>query len=135
MTGSGWVSVVHYLAQIPPRMRRRHARHFLRRPLRHDPSADVAALRAEVNDPVGGFDHVQVVLDHDHGVTRVHQAVQADQQLFDVGGVQARGRLVEDVDVVLASLDLAQLMRQLDTLRLPAGELGRRVAQFEVAQP
>jgi cell division septum initiation protein DivIVA len=55
-------------------------------------------------------------------------------QLLDVGGVHARRRLVEDVEVVRAALQLPQLVRQLDALRFPAGELRRRVAQLEVAQ-
>jgi hypothetical protein len=33
----------------------------------------IAALRAQVDDPVGGLDHVQVVLDDDHGVAVVAQ--------------------------------------------------------------
>lgn len=36
------------------------------------PPACVPALRAEVDDPVGLGDNVQVVLDDDHRVARVH---------------------------------------------------------------
>src|SRR5438034_6442980 len=44
---------------------RRVRRHLLGRPGGHDPAAGVAALRPQVDDPVGCLHHVQVVLD-DH---------------------------------------------------------------------
>ena len=68
-----------------------------RRTLGHDPAAAVAALGAQVDDPVRLGDHVQVVLDDHHRVARVHQPVQHPDQLLHVGHVQADGRLVEDV--------------------------------------
>ena len=46
-----------------------------------------------------------------------------------IGQVRAGRRLVEDVEIVPASLDLAQLVRQLDALRLAAREVRGRVAQ------
>ena len=71
-----------------------------------------------------------MVLDHHDRVARVHQAVQAVQQPLNVGQVQAGGRLVQDIEVVAAALDLAQLVRQLDPLRLAAGERGRGLAEL-----
>jgi hypothetical protein len=71
---------------------------------------------------VGGLDHVQVVLDDDHRVPGLHQPVQAVQQLLDVGQVQARRRLVQDVN---------GMPPRLDPLRLAAGELGGRVTQLQ----
>ena len=55
--------------------------HGLGRPLRHDPPAGLARLRPQVDDPVGRLDHVQVVLDHDHRVAQVDQAVEHVEQL------------------------------------------------------
>src|SRR4029450_11682933 len=52
----------------------------LRRALGHDLAAAVAALGAEVEYPVGRLDHVQVVLDHDHRVAGVDQAVEEPEQ-------------------------------------------------------
>ena len=101
-------------------MRRLGARDDLRRAGGHDLAAGVAAFRPEVDDVVGGLDHVEVVLDQHHGVAGVHEAVQRFQQPLDVGQVQARGRLVEDVDGVLRTLQLAQLRGDLDALRLAA---------------
>src|SRR5262249_40058134 len=47
---------------------------------------------------------------------------------------QAGGRLVEDVEVVLAALELAEFAGELHALGFAAGEDGRRVAELEVAE-
>ncbi len=39
-----------------------------------DLAAAVAAFGAEVDQPIGGLDDVEVVLDHDDGITAVYQA-------------------------------------------------------------
>ncbi len=59
-----------------------------------------AAFGAQVDDPVGLGDHVQVVLDDDHAVAAVHQAVQHADELVHVGHVQAHGGLVQHVQRV-----------------------------------
>ena len=74
------------------------ARDLLRRAGHHDLAAGVAAFRTEIDDVVGGLDHVQVVLDQQHRVAGVDEPVERLQQALDVGQVQAGGRLVEDVD-------------------------------------
>ena len=55
----------------------------------HDFAAAESAFRAEVNDPVGGLDDIEVVLDDDDGVAVIAQPVQYRQQLCDVMEVQA----------------------------------------------
>ena len=71
---------------------------FLRRAARHDPAAAGAAFGAEVDDPVGRLDDVEIVLDHQHRVAGVDEVVQHLQQQLDVGEVQAGRRLVEQVE-------------------------------------
>ena len=93
-----------------------------------DLAARVAATRAEVDDPVGGGDRVEVVLDQDDGVAGVDEPVQLTQQERGVRGVQSRGRLVEQVERVTAAGPL-QLGGELDALRLPAAELGGRLPE------
>jgi hypothetical protein len=63
-----------------------------------DPPAAIAAFGSEVDQPVGGLDHVEVVLDHHDRVAAVPQALQHGEQQFDVLEVQAGGGLVEDVE-------------------------------------
>ena len=64
---------------------------------------------------VGGLDDVEVVLDDDHGVAGIDQALEHAEQPPDVLEVQAGGRLVEDVERLARSRagasSLASLMR------------------------
>jgi hypothetical protein len=69
-------------------------------PAHHHAATGVATFRAQVDDPVGLGDHVQVVFDHHHAVAAVHQAVQHADELFHVGHVQAHGGLVQHVQRV-----------------------------------
>src|SRR5690606_9865658 len=92
-----------------------------------------AAVRSEVDDPVGGLDDVDVVLDDDQRVAAVDQAVQDVEELARVLEVEAGGGLVEDVDR-LAGAAPAQLGGELHALRLPARQGGRRLADADVAE-
>jgi len=108
-------------------------RHLLRPTRRDDLAALVPALRPQVDDPVGGLDDLQVVLDYDDDVADIGQAMQDIQELADIVEVQPGGRLVQDVQGP-AGAPFAEFPRELDPLRLPARERGSRLAQFEVAQ-
>ena len=94
-----------------------------------------AALGTEVDHVIGRLDDVEVVLDQEHRVAGVDEAVQRREQALDVGQVQPGRRLVEDVERVLRSLQRAQLRGDLDPLRLAARERRRRLAEREVAEP
>src|SRR5438445_6395272 len=95
-------------AQELPGVRLGYLRDLLRRADGDHLAARLAALRPEVDDPVGLLDHVEVVLDHEHRVPGVDEPLQHLEQLLDVGEVQTRGRLVEDVER-LAGGNLAEL--------------------------
>src|SRR5215218_6971331 len=101
------------------------------RALKDDLAAVVAGARAEVDDPVGVRHDRLVVLDDDDRLAGVDEPVEEAQQLLDVGEVQAGGRLVEDVDVALAS----HVRSQLEPLALAARQRGERLADGEVAEP
>ena len=60
-------------------------------------------------------------------------AVELRHQPLDVGGMQPGRRLVEHVERV-AALRALQLGRELDALRLAARELGRGLAEPQVAE-
>src|ERR1700741_2530959 len=73
--------------------------------LEDDPAAVVAGAWTEVDDPIGvrhdGLGAplaARGVLDAEPSLTRVAEPVEQSEQLFNVGEVQAAGRLVEDVD-------------------------------------
>jgi hypothetical protein len=42
--------------------------------LRDDLTAIGSPFRPEVDDPIGGLDHVQIVLDHDNGIPGLYEA-------------------------------------------------------------
>ena len=44
--------------------------------LRHDFPAAAAAFRPQVNNPVGGFNHIQIVFNHHNGIATIPQFMQ-----------------------------------------------------------
>src|SRR4029077_13703158 len=106
---------------------------LLRRTGGDDFATLVPAFRPEVDDVIGGFQHVEVVLDDDHGVAGIDEAMEHVEQALDVGEVQARGRLVEDIEG-LPGVTPAELFRQLDPLRPTAGQLRRRLPQPDITE-
>ena len=106
--------------------------------LRACPSAMIcaaagAALGAQVDDPVGRLDDVEVVLDDDDRVALVDEAVQHLSSLSDVLEVQPGRRLVEHVDGAAVRPPL-QLGGELHALRLAAGQGRRALAEPHVAE-
>src|SRR5436309_6617359 len=51
-------------------------RQLLWRSFGHDFAAMVPSFRAKVNDPVGVPNHIQIVLDHDDGVSGLDQTIE-----------------------------------------------------------
>src|SRR4051812_14943809 len=62
---------------------------LLGRALRHELPARVPTLRAEIDQPIGAFDHVEIVLDDEDRVPQIRQAVEHVEQVVDIGEVQA----------------------------------------------
>ena len=118
--------------------------HIIGRALGHDLSATIAAFRPQVDQPVAGADHVQVVLDHHQRMAGIQQLAQRAHQLGDVVEVQAGGRLVEQEQRALARQALpalgrglggvGQKARQFQPLRLAAAQRRHRLAQLHVIQ-
>ena len=57
-----------------------------------DLAAAVAAFGAKIEDPVGGLDDFEIVLDDHDRIAGLHQFVQHVEQLRDIVEMQARGR-------------------------------------------
>ena len=55
---------------------------FFRRAGGDDFAAALAAFGAEIDDPIGGFHHVEIVLDDDHRVAQIDQAARARRAVF-----------------------------------------------------
>ena len=76
--------------QIPAGIRRVGLRELLGRAGRDHSTAVLAAFGPEVDDVVGDFDHVQVVLDDEQRVPRLEQLAECRQQLRDVVEVEIK---------------------------------------------
>ena len=62
-----------------------------------DLAASIATFRSEVNDPIGIFDHVEVVFDDEDGIARFDEAIEDVQQALNIGKVESRRGLIQDV--------------------------------------
>ncbi len=69
----------------------------------YDLAAAAAALGAHVDDPIGGFDDVEVMLDDKEGAAAVDEFAEGGEELSYVVEVEAGGGLVEDVEGAAAS--------------------------------
>ena len=125
--------LLHTMAALPQRLlilaqRRAGVRagvlaQVLGRALGHQLATGVAALGAQVDEPVAGADHVQVVLDDNQRMAPVHELAQRAHQLGDVVEMQAGGGLVEQKQRALARQRLARLGLAPGGLGQKAGEL------------
>ena len=119
--------------------------HIFGRALGHDEAARIAAFRPQVDEPVAGADHVQVVLDDDERVPRIDELAQRAHELGNVIKVQAGGGLVEQEQRALARHSLTRfgscLRRlgqeacQLEALGLTARQGRHGLAQRHVFEP
>jgi len=118
--------------------------HLFRRAHRHDETARIPPLGAQVDQPVAGADHIQVVLDHQQRMPGLQQLAQRAHELGDVVKVQAGGGFVEQEQRTLARHRLAaaaaglgslgQKAGQLQALRLAARQGGHGLTQLHVLQ-
>jgi hypothetical protein len=114
-----------------PRIRLLHPRDLFGRALGYNAPSVFAAFGAEVDNPVGVADHVQIVLDDDNRIAEVGEPVQHVKQFLNVVEVEAGGWLVEQLKR-LARLSLAQLARQLDALRFATGKRHSRLSKMDI---
>ena len=103
-------------------------RYFFRRAFGNDLAAAFAAFRAKIDDPVGGLDHIQVMLDHDHRIAMVAQPMQHFQQQIDVLEMQAGSGLVQNIERA-AGVTLGKFQRQLYPLGFAARKAWSRIGQ------
>ena len=56
------------------------------------------SLRAQIDNPIRGFDHIKVVLNDDDRIASVTQSMKHLKELADVLEVKARCRLIENIE-------------------------------------
>ena len=93
-------------------------------------AAEFAGAGAEVEQMIGGAQHVGIVLDDEDGVAQVAQLFEDANQPRGIARVQADGGLVEHVE--RAHQPRAERGGKLDALRLAAGERGGEPVEGEV---
>ncbi|EAR22965.1 hypothetical protein NB231_14133 [Nitrococcus mobilis Nb-231] len=108
--------------------------------LRHNSTTALAALGAQVDEPVDLGKHIQIMLDDDHGVAGGHEPVQHADEFFHIGHVQSHRGFIQKVKrmrraaAALAGPGLGELRDELEALRFPAGERGARLTEGQVAE-
>lgn len=80
-----------------------------------DATAAVAAFGAEIDDPIGGFDDVHVVLDQEDAAAVFNEALEAGEKLADVVEVEPGGGFVKD-EKGFGAGGLGQVGGEFDTL-------------------
>ena len=103
------------------------------RTLRDDAAAAFAAFGAEVNDPIGLFNDVEVMLDDEYGVAERNEALEDVEEFANVVEVEASGGLVENVKRA-AGLAFRKFARELDALGFAAGKSRGGLAELNVAK-
>ena len=87
------------MSQESPGVRICCPRNFLGRSNRDDFTTRITGFGAEIDDPIGRFDHLQVVFDYHEGMSAIYQALEQPQQYGNVVEVQSRGWLVENEEI------------------------------------
>src|SRR6185437_15933359 len=98
-----------------------------------DAAAAVAAFGAEVDEPVGLLDDVEIVLDDDDRVAQIDESLQNIEKFFHVVKMQAGGWLVENVKRA-AGLAARKFAREFGALCFSAGKSGGGLAELDVTQ-
>src|SRR5437868_3394985 len=65
---------------------------------RDDMAAGITPLGAEIDDPIGGLDDLQIMLDDEHRVPRRDQRMQHFEQFLHILEMQSGRRLVQNVE-------------------------------------
>ena len=118
--------------------------HIFGRALGHNQAPGITTFWTQVNQPIAGTDHIQVVLDDDERMPRFEQLAQSPHELGDVVKVQAGGRLVKQKQRAFSGQTLSALGRALgglgqkarkfQALRFAARQGGHGLAEFHVFQ-
>ncbi len=109
-------------------------RDFFRRATRDDFTAFGARFRPKIDNVICLGDHTEIVLDHDDGVPVIDKSMQHIEEQFNIGHVQANGRLFQQIKCrswlahfanafVFCATDAAlQLGHELEPLRFTAAQ-------------
>jgi len=109
------------------------------RALGHNGSTFVTGIGAKIDYPVGAFDDVQVMLDHDERVAFVDEALKNIQKQPNIIEVQACSRFVEQEQGLagrraIIEVGIRQVPHQFQALAFSAGQRVDGLTQLEIAE-
>ena len=84
------------------------------------PAAVVTALRAEIDNVVSSFDHVEIVFDDDDRISEIAEFEQHLEQLIDIRQMQPGSGFIQNLYGV-SSGHTGKFRSKFDPLRLAAG--------------
>lgn len=93
-----------------------------------------ATFGSDIDDPVGCFDHIELMFDDDHGIAVVYEAMEDGEQALDIFEVESCGGFVEDVKGVACGT-AGKLFGEFDALGFTARKRGGGLAEFDVIEP
>ena len=96
-------------------------------------ASSVTSFRTNIDDPVGGLDDVEVVLDHHDAVALLDEALKGFQQDGDVIDVETGGRFVKD-EKSSSRFMSSQACSQFEPLGFPAAQDIQRLAELQVVE-
>src|SRR5262249_52038245 len=107
----------------------------------NDLPSTITALGSQIDDPVGGADDVEIVLDHQQRMPGSEQLTERAQQFRDVFEMQAGRRLVKEEQLAAMSgagkdrSGLSQMSGQLEALRFPSGKGRHGLPELYILEP
>src|SRR5580704_9926603 len=98
-----------------------------------DSTAAPSSFRSQIDDPVCGFNHLEVMFDHNQRISLITELQKHLKKLLNIGEMQTGSRFVQNVDGSSGRF-LSEFRREFNALRLTAGDLGAGLPQGEIAQ-
>jgi len=74
-----------------------HINQLFRCAFKYYPPSTITTFRAEIDDMISDFDHVEIVLDNQHRITSVNKFVQYIQQVLNILEMQSGSRFIENI--------------------------------------
>ena len=100
---------------------------------RNDFTAIIASFRTEVDDPIGNFHKIHIVLDDKDSVLFFNELLEHFDELVNVVKMQSRSWLIENIER-LSSRWARKLFGQFDPLRFTTRKCRRTLSQLDVVQ-
>ena len=130
----GWrVAVAQNFSKVAAGERLRVARHLFRGAGGDDPSTLIAAVWAQIDQPVGGLDDIEIVLDDQQGSAGFLELAKSGEKFGDVIEVETSRGLVENVEDA-AIFRAGEMRGQLQALGFAAGERGGGLAEAQITE-